>query len=205
MAACLEAPGSTAPEQFILAAKGGGGGNPNSCGSSTPLTIMFADGSSDALRSDGAGAYVDGVDNVGSHINGPTGNLMLWPTENGSSTRYVNVITNGPSFATQDRIYTNNHNSTCGLVGIANGGSGTAVLEAELTIGGVDNGIVRYGKDCAGTVTGPKVNIARSADGSTWTISGSSGLYCAKSGKKPGVYVQAGTAGGFTMTLVAAP
>jgi hypothetical protein len=194
-AACTEVP-TSAPDQPLFARS-----KPATCNAATPLSITFADGASDALKSDGAGAYMDGVDNVGAHINGPTGNLMLWPSQNGSTSRYVNVITSVAPFATKDRIYTNNHNTTCGLAGIPNGGAGTAVLEAELDIGGTDFGIVRYGKNCAGTVTGPKVNIGRSADGSTWTISGTSGLYCARNGKKPGSYVQAGTVGGFTMTL----
>ena len=181
------------------------GGPPSSCNAGANLSITFGDALGDALQGDGDGAYVEAVENVGAHINDPTGNLMLWTSQYGATRRLVNVTTTAGTFPTKDRIYTNNHENSCGLGGMAFGITGSAVLEAELNDpDGVDNGIVRYGKDCSGAVlSGNKVVTTRSTDGNTWTISGTSGIHCRQpeGQKKPG-FAQVGTAGPFSMTLV---
>jgi hypothetical protein len=155
-------------------------GPPARCNAGTDLSITFGDGSGDALRSDGQGAYVENVGNVGAHLNDPTGRLMLWTSQYGDPARAVLVTTTAFNGSTTDRIFTNGHdnpggNSACGLAGMVVGSSGnTAVLEAELNSGGIDNGIVRYGKDCDGNDVN-RVTTTHPAAG-VWTITGSSGV-----------------------------
>lgn len=194
------------------------GGPPLVCDESpfTPLSITLGDASGDALQSDGQGPYVEAVDDVGAHLNSPTGRLMLSPSPNGTGSRFVEVATTAGTFQTQDRIYTNTHNNdgdpeleACGLDGIPDGlqpgATGDAAFEVELDDpDGVDNGIVRYGKDCNGAiVSANKVVTTRSINGNTWTISGISGVHCRQPAgqKKPGL-APVGTAGPFSMTLV---
>ena len=89
------------------------------------------------------------------------------------------------------------------------GSTGSAVFEAELFVSLTDPyEAVRYGKDCSGTGSGGgtvvpanKAITTRSADGRTWTITGSAGVHCKQLKKKPGLS-QVGTAGAFSMTLV---
>lgn len=105
-----------------------------------------------------------------------------------------------------DRIYTNGHDSEtsedlgCGFKDVPNGGTGSAVLEAELDA----DGIVRYGKDCDGNpVAATRIGIIRSSDGLTWTVEGTSGVHCQSNGlrgRNSGL-VEVGTAGAFFMTL----
>lgn len=187
------------------------GGPPSQCGAGTNLSIAFGDTPGDVLASDGEGPYVEAVDNVGAHINDPTGRLMLWPSQYGTTSRFVIVTTATSSYATTDRIYTNNHDADgdgvedpCGLVSIPAGGSGLSVLQAE----GDANGIVNYGKTCDGSVvdipgSNEKVDISRSADGQSWTITGAHGVHCLTSGKGKNKTVTETPVGGFSMTLSA--
>jgi len=163
------------------------------------ITMRHGSGGTDAVRADDVGnsPYVEE-----GHIS-INGNLMFWLSSNGSA-RAVRVTTTAFDGTTTDRIYTNNHTNpggddAMGMVGMANGSSGTAVVEVELD----SQGVVRYGKDCSGAVvTATKVQTTRSADGRTWTITGTSGLHCLPTKKgKPG-FNQVGTAGPFQMTLV---
>jgi hypothetical protein len=175
------------------------------------LDITFGQGMSgtDALRGDDA----DNTMYPGQgHISG-NGNLMFWLGEN--NPRFVSVTTTGPfNGGTRNRIFTNNHtnpggDNASGLLGMVEGSSGTAVLEAELHVQSSDPyQVVRYGKDCGGTGSGggavvaaTKVGTTRLGDGRTWTITGTSGVHCKQVGKKPGL-TQVGTAGPFSMTLV---
>ncbi len=151
---------------------------------------------------------MEGVDNVGAHLNDPTGRLMLG-FNFGDSDRFVKVTTTAGSFDTKDRIYTNNHDNSCAFAGMANGSTGSAVLEAELNTDGIDDGIVRYGKNCDGVADAndpTRVVTTRSDDGLSWTITGISGVHCknvsGNKGKKGGL-VPVGTAGPFSMTLEA--
>jgi hypothetical protein len=197
-AACTEGP--TATDR--LGPSFAKGGPTNDCGF-TPLSITFGDAIGDALRSDGNGAYVEGTDG-GSHLNGATGRLMLWTSQYGAPSRVVNVTTTAFNGSTTDRIYTNNHETElpgdpgCGFKDMANGSTGSAVLEAELD----SQGIVRYGKNCTGAIVpASKAVTTRSVDGLSWTIAGTSGVHCKKLGKKPALS-QVGTAGPFSMQLV---
>lgn len=209
--ACSEQPvGPDRSETALLPAKGG---PPVKCEAGTNLSITLGDAAGDALQSDGQGPYVEGVDNVGAHINDPTGRLMLWPSQGGSTSRFVNVTSSengGTTFQTTDRIYTNGHDTgdgaedACGLIDIAPSGAGTAVLEAELDA----DGIVRYGKDCTGDpveISGvnERVDITRSADGLSWAITGASGVHCRSNGLKGrrAGFVEVGGVGAFSMTL----
>ena len=169
---------------------------------SLTITMRHGSGGSDAVRADDA-ANSPYVEEAHPSVNG---NLMFWLSSNGSS-RTVRVSTTAFDGVTTDRIFTNNHTNpggddAMGMLGMVNGGSGTAVLEVELD----DQGVVRYGKDCSGSfgnvVPATKVEMTRSSDGRTWTITGTSGVHCQPTKKgKPGV-VQVGTAGPLQMTLV---
>lgn len=181
---------------------------PAQCNADVDLRITMAEGSSgtQAIRGDDVGntPYEEGVDGVGAHLSAVNGNLMLSVQQ--SATRRYSWTSSAGSGLSDDRLYTNTHdnpggNNACGLFGMANGSTGTAVFEAELLAGATSSAILRYGKSCSGSaVGGERVTTTRSADGNTWTISGTSGVHCDKSsGKK---LVQVGTAGGFSMTLV---
>jgi hypothetical protein len=191
-------------DQFLVTDRTG---EPWDCGS-TPLSLSFGDAAGDALRSDGSGAYLDGTDGT-VHLNAATGRLSLWTEQDANSApRAVQVRTTAFTGGTTDRIYTNSHETEtaeaigCGFKQMVPGSTGSAVLEAELTSGGVDYGIVRYGKDCSGAaLPANRVVTTRSADGMSWTVTGTSGLHCRQTGKKP-VLGQVGTAGPFTMILM---
>lgn len=208
LAACTEAPTATSDPVAPSFAKGGKPGpNTDDCGF-TPLSITFGDAAGDALMSDALGPYEENVDNVGAHLNGATGRLMLWTSQYGDPTRFVTVSTTEPfEGPTSDRIYTNGHDSEtaqdlgCGLKDIAHGGAGSAVLEVELDA----EGIVRYGKDCDGSPVGStRIDITRSGDGLSWTVEGSTGVHCRSNGLrgKNAAMVPVGTTGPFSMTLV---
>ncbi|MBM4188053.1 MAG: hypothetical protein FJ206_12175 [Gemmatimonadetes bacterium] len=156
----------------------------------------------DAIRGDASAVYTEGVGGVAAHASGANGNLILSVQ---TSARRYNWTASTASGVSDDRLYTNSHTNPggtngCGLAGMANGSTGSAVFEAELLKGATNIDVIRYGKDCAGNaVAGERVTTTRSADGNTWTIAGSAGRYCTKSGRK---LVQSGTTGGFSMTLV---
>lgn len=193
-------------EKFTVTVKNG---QPWDCGA-TPLRIAFRDAVGDALRSDGAGPYVSGTD--GSvHLNSATGRLMLWTRQDETPPpRPVLVTTTAFDGSTTDRIFTNGHTSEsgtdvgCGFKDIANGATESAVFEAELNVLDRDPyEVLRYGKDCAGNpVPATRVDITRSADGLSWTVTGTTGRHCKALGKKS-IVTQIGTAGAFEMTLTA--
>jgi len=225
--ACSESPTATQEGVGVSFAKGGKpGANTNDCGS-TPLRITFRDRvddpgglPDDALRSDNGTAYVEGAGDGGVHLNGATGRLKLH-TASGVNGRVVNVITDLFTYATTDRIYTNGHETEtakdlgCGFLDMAIPAldpddpdflptEGSAVLEAELDA----EGIVRWGKDCAGNPVDDEdagVNervTTRRIDESTWTVEGFFGVICKLGpkvrGKRP---LTEGPAGPFFMTL----
>jgi len=177
------------------------------------LTVTMRQGGSgsDALRSDDASnlSYPSAA-----HIS-LNGNLMFWL--GASNVRSVLYTTTAASGGTRDRIFTNNHTNpggddSFGLLGMTNGSTGNAVVEIELNLSDNDPyDVLRYGKDCSGTgggggsiVPAAKAIVTRSDDGTTWTITGNTGVHCKKLGKKPGL-TQIGTAGPFGMTLVQEP
>jgi hypothetical protein len=136
---------------------------------------------------------------------------MFWLGE--GNPRAVRVKTTAFDGETRRRVFTNNHtnpggDNAMGFLGLGFGSSGTAVFEVELfNKSNEPYNVLRYGKDCAGTGSGggnvvnaTKVTIARSLDGNTWTITGSSGVHCKQVTKKPGLS-QIGTAGAFEITL----
>lgn len=171
-----------------------GKGKPVRCDAGTDVLLTLRDDPGDALTSDQGGAYA-------AHTAG-NGNLMLWTEGTG---RYVNVVTTAFSGTTTDRIYTNTHrlddgaDLPCGLDQMPVGGVGSANFVVEL---GDGNDIVRYGTDCSGNEAN-RVAVTRSPDGSTWTITGTSGVQCRTTGKgRKATTEQVGTAGAFGMTLV---
>lgn len=170
---------------------------PSSCNAFAPLSVTFRDQAGDALRSDGGGAYVEGANGVEAHVNGPTGNLSIWTT---ASARFVVANHSGGS-VNIDRVYTNTHSNQCGLRLSTLPASSTAVLEAEERSDGTGQtvSVVRYGKSCTGSLSGPLVSVTK-VDATTIVIAGSSGVYCTKNKNK---FVQTGTVGSFEMTLVA--
>jgi hypothetical protein len=210
-AACAEGPVAPVEDSPspLLARKG----KPPKCDASTLLRITVEPG---ALQGDAEGnVYIEGEDeSLGAHLAG-NGNLMFWTSQYGDPQRFVEVTTSAAvlPFATSDRIYTNNHRDeaenelACGFDDMAFdgsvGSSGDAVLEVELD----SDGIVRYGKNCAGQlVHAARVVTTRSADGVTWTISGGSGVHCKKvSKRRKDPMDQIGTAGPVQMTLEAIP
>jgi hypothetical protein len=178
-----------------------------------PLSITINDGLAGAgLTSDGQGPYVEGQDNVGAHLNGPTGNLMLWTSQYGATNRYVNVawtdtLGNPVTKQTTDRIYTNNHTDAsgtsqpCGFKSLGPGTTGKAAFEVETD----GSGIVRYGKFCDGSLEplADRPATSRSAVGDTLTITGDGGLLCKKLGHgRNATWVVLGTAGPFELTMV---
>lgn len=198
-AACSEAPTAGVPlagPDFAKRAP------PSTCSSFAPLSITLADAAGDGLRSDGGGAYVENPPATEAHINGPTGNLSIWTT---GSPRFLTAVTALGSI-TIDRVYTNNHNSPCGLdLNLLPVGSNTtAVLEAEERADGTGSTIsaVRYGKNCSAQVTGPKVAVTR-PDASTIVLTGTTGNYCTKA--KGNKWVDQGAVGPFVMTLSVVP
>jgi hypothetical protein len=160
-----------------------------------------------AIRGDGSRVYAHDVDGLVVHTSGANGNLMAsmqastrrfaW-----SATRPDGSVVGGLA---DDRFYSNTHDNPggdddCGLAGLAPGSTGSAVLQAELV--GTANNLdeLRYGKDCDGRlIEATRVTTTRSADAATWTISGTSGVYCTRlAGQRR---QQSGTAGPFSMTL----
>ena len=179
---------------------------PPRCSGQINFVITMAEGPSgiQAIRGDAVGnTYQEGVDGVEAHSSSANGNLMLSVLN--APTRRYSWTASSASGESNDRLYTNSHSnpggdSDCGLAGMAPGSTGSAVFEAELLAGPNNIDVIRYGKDCnGGAVSGTRVTTALSADGTTWTISGTSGVYCTKlSGKK---LTQSGTTGPFSMTL----
>ena len=201
-AACSEAPTAGVPLAGPNFAKPA---PPPTCSSFAPLSITLADAAGDGLRSDGGGAYVENPPATEAHINGPTGNLSIWTTGSPRSLTAVTALGNIPI----DRVYTNNHNSPCGLDLdlLPVGSNTTAVLEAEERSGGTGStvSIARYGKDCSdgsGQVVGPKVAVTRPS-ASTIVLTGTAGKYCTKG--KGNRWVDRGAVGPFVMTLAVVP
>lgn len=179
---------------------------PPSCPAQINLVITMAEGpgGSQAIRGDAvSNTYAHGTAGVSAHTSGANGNLAL-SVQNAPTRRY-SWTASSASGLSNDRLYTNSHtnpggNNACGLAGMANGSTGSAVFEAELLAGATNIDVIRYGKACNGSaVSGTRVTTTRSSDGNTWTIAGTSGVYCTKSGKN---LIQSGTAGPFSMTLV---
>lgn len=164
-------------------------GKPIRCDAGTDVLLTLRDDPEDALSSDDGTAYP-------AHT-AANGNLMLWTDGTG---RYVNVLTTAFDGTTTDRIYTNTHENPCGLDGMANDSEGSARFTVEL---GDGNDVIHYGQTCWGKDDqASRVSTTRSLDGSTWTITGVSGVQCRTTGKgKKAVTEQVGTAGGFNMTL----
>jgi hypothetical protein len=203
-AACHD--GATAPS--AVAGPSLAKGKPPACGDLVPLAITINDGLAGAgVTSDGQGPYVEGP--VGAHLNGATGNLMLWTSQYGATSRFVRASWTNPagSYQTTDRIYTNNHvhnsgTNACGFKGMDPGTAGTAAFEGELDAFAT----VRYGMACNGTLepAAERPVTSRSADGTTWTLAGDNGLVCQLQGKgRNAQWVVLGTAGPFHLTLVA--
>ena len=161
-----------------------------------PQINLTVGGLSGALMSDG-GDYTQGVGGVAAHTSGANGNLMF--NVQGTS-RTVTVTTSLGSGARSTRIYTNTHEQSCGLSGMADG-PGTAVLEVEWD-DGTNRYTLRYGKNCAGSVVAAN-NVATSRTGNVWTLGGDAGEGIVCRGRLNGSpnWTQLGTADGFTMTL----
>lgn len=180
---------------------------PSNCNASVNLRITMGQGlgGTDALRGDDIAntAYQEGVDGVGAHLSGVNGNLML--TVQGSPNRRYAWVSTAGSGLSDDRLYTNSHtnpggSNACGLDGLPAGGTGSAVLEAELAAGATGAAIIRYGKTCGGSAdAATRVTTMRSADGNTWTITGTAGVHCDRNSRNK--LVQVGTAGPFSMVL----
>jgi hypothetical protein len=180
---------------------------PPRCSGQINFVITMAEGpaGTQAIRGDDvSNSYQEGVAGVAAHAASANGNLMLSVLN--APTRRYSWTASAASGLSNDRLYTNSHtnpggDSGCGLAGMAAPSTGSAVFEAELLAGAGNLDIIRYGKDCSGSaVSGTRVTTTLSADGNTWTISGTSGVYCTKlSGKK---LTQSGTTGPFSMTLV---
>jgi hypothetical protein len=175
---------------------------PSSCSAFAPLSVTLGDAAGDGLRSDGGGAYVEDPPATEAHVNGPTGNLSIWTTESPRSLTAVTSLGN----KSIDRVYTNTHSSNCGLDPdlLPIGSTTTAVLEAEERAGGTGStvSIVRYGKSCAGQVSGPLVAVTR-PDAATIVLTGTTGRYCTKG--KGNKWVDQGAVGPFLMTLSVLP
>ncbi len=195
--ACAEFPAGLPTESAgVQAAKG----RPTSCSAYAPLSATLADAPGDGLVSDGGGAYVEGVDGVESHINGPTGHLSIWTTQ---SPRYL-VANTGSGPVTIDRAYTNSHSNTCGLQLSTLPTSSFAAFEGEERQGGTGSTVskVVYGKTCSGAAdNASRVTIAW--DGTTTiTITAPSGRWCRLTGKGKNPWTDAGPVSGFQMTMV---
>jgi hypothetical protein len=188
----------TSPDEAVAPPLAAKPGPPSSCDAFAPLSVGLRDLAGDALRSDDGGSYVEGVNGVEAHVNGPTGNLSIWTTDSPRS-----MIATKPAGGTVniDRVYTNTHSAACGLRLSSLPTSSTAVLEAEERAGGTGGtiSVLRYGKSCAsGTPAGSLVSITK-VNTTTITITGTSGVYCTKNKNK---FVHAGMVGPFEMTLV---
>lgn len=178
---------------------------PPSCPGQINLVITMAETQSgtQAIRGDASAGYAEGAAGVAAHTAGANGNLIL-SVQNAPTRRYSWTASTA-SGQSNDRLYTNSHDNpggtnACGLAGMAASSTGSAVFEAELLAGANNSDVIRYGKSCTGSaVPGSRVTTTLSSDGNTWTISGTSGVYCIKSGKK---LIESGTTGAFSMTLV---
>lgn len=191
-AACSDSPlapvGDTPP---IALAK------PPSCPAQIDLTVSGLSGS---LLSDGQD-YADEL-GVASHTSGANGNLMF-NVQQSNPPRTVTVTTSQGPAARSTRIFTNNHEQSCGLAGMPNG-SGTAVIEVEWS-DATNRYTLRYGKNCVGdfgTVV-PANKIATSRAGNVWTLSGGTGKGILCRGRLTGKpnWTSVGTGDAFTMTL----
>jgi hypothetical protein len=178
---------------------------PPNCGGQVNLVITMAEDQSgtQAIRGDASPVYAEGVAGVGAHTSAANGNLIL-TLQNAPTRRYAWTASSASGLS-DDRLYTNSHtnpggNNSCGLAGMANGSTGSSVFEAELLAGASNIDVIRYGKTCSGAAdAATRVTTTRSADGNTWTISGSSGRYCTKLSSNK--LQQSGTTGAFSMTL----
>jgi hypothetical protein len=201
LSGCSEPPTVADPGQPLFA-------KPAQCNVDVDLRITMAEGlgGTQAIRGDDLAntPYEEGVDQVGAHLSGVNGNLML-SVLNSPNRRFAWSSSAGSGLS-DDRLYTNSHDNpggtdACGLAGMVNGSSGSAAFEAELLAGATNGGIVRYGKTCSGSADATtRVVTTRSSDGLTWTITGTSGVHCEKGPKNK--LVQVGTSGFFSMTLV---
>lgn len=170
------------------------------------ITLGEGVGGTQAIRGDDAAntPYQEGVDGVGAHLSDINGNLMLSLLDS-PARRYAWTSSAGSGLS-NDRLYTNSHSNpggsnACGLAGMVNGSTGSAVLEAELQAGATSAAIIRYGKTCSGGAdAATRVATTRSADGLSWTITGTAGVHCDKNNRNK--LVQVGTAGPFSMTLL---
>jgi len=192
-AACSEAPLAPDSETPPIALA-----KPPSCPAQIDLTVSGLSGS---VVSDGQD-YTDGVDGVAAHTSGANGNLMF-NVQQSNTPRAVTVTTSQGSAARSTRIFTNNHEQSCGLAGMSNG-AGTAVLEVEWSDAS-NRYTLRYGKNCVGdfgTVV-PANKIATSRAGNIWTLSGDAGEGILCRGRLTGKpnWTPVGTGDAFTMTL----
>jgi len=171
---------------------------PNPSDPGVPLEITLMGG---AFDGDFYGdIYNKDLDGGGEPHLAANGNLMF---DLRDSERFVQVTAmdlndEALDFDAKTRTYTNNSPTPEGLLGEI----GPTVLESEWRTTEPDGDFfysLRYGKDCSGAVTGTKASV--SIDGSTWTITGVSGVLCRKKQKgKPGLTVF-GSGGAFVMTL----
>jgi hypothetical protein len=177
---------------------------PVDCQAGTALQITMRDQSGDAVLSDGSGTYEEGVDGVGAHINGPTGNLMLNVTS--SPSRRIGYSTSAGSGLSNARLYTNTHtnpggNSACGLAGMVVGSTGSAAVGFELWQSPPKAEVIHYGKRCDGSLNAATRVVTTHADADTWTITGVSGVHC-RPRPRGSALDSVGVAGPFQMTLV---
>ncbi|MEN8182535.1 MAG: hypothetical protein ABFS46_08375 [Myxococcota bacterium] len=197
--ACSDSPTQVATDGLSpqLDHKGTPHGNPGPKPSDpgVPLRITLVSG---AFTGDGSNLYDETVEEgVATHLAGVNGNLMFDLRE---SERFVQVTAVGFNGLAKTRTFTNNGPTSDGLRGMSAGDSGSAVLESEWRDGDFFYSL-RYGKDCLGNVAGLKAGVSLSADGSTWTVTGVSGVLCRKKQKgKPGL-AEVGSGGAFVMTL----
>jgi hypothetical protein len=191
-------------------------GNPSDPPFALSLTMGQGSSGTDAIRSDDVAnsPYVeeDGG-TVGAHFSPNVGTLMLWTSQYGTpAARLVRVATTAVDGFTDDRIFSRSHNNpggdnSRGFLGMVNGSVGDAVFVAELNLDPNDlYEAVYWGQDCSGVVIpSQKVVTTRSADGNTWTATGTTGVHCKRLRKRDKVLTQIGTAGPFSMTMVHNP
>jgi hypothetical protein len=177
---------------------------PPSCPAQINLTVNGLTGLSGALLSDGSD-YTEGAGGVALHTSGANGNLYF-DLRSSNPPRTVTVTTSVGSAPQSTRIFTNNHEQSCGLSGMGPSSTGSAVLEVEWSDSS-NRYTLRYGKNCVGTfgevVAANKIATAR--NGNVWTLNGDAGEGIVCRGRLNGQpnWTQVGTADAFTMTLTA--